>query len=83
MSLMSHLKEALSEDGQGSYSRYCGAASVVASIAWVTYLVFKNHALPDLGGVAGFIASGNAAYAANQAKNAVNKIRGTDQNGQQ
>ena len=75
-SFIQHCKEALSEDGVGSYSRYCGAACVSAAILWVSYLVFKNHALPDLGGVSTFIASGNAAYAANQAKKIAAAMKG-------
>lgn len=65
------LKEVLSEDGVGSYSRYTGFIIVLATLAWVTYLVIHNHAFPDMTGPTAFIAGGQSAYAANQAKHIV------------
>jgi hypothetical protein len=74
--LPAHLREALSEDGVGSYSRYAGAFSVVIAAVWVSYVVFKTHALPDLGGAATWVATGNSAYAAGQAKRVAAAIKG-------
>jgi hypothetical protein len=62
------LKEALSEDGVGSYSRYSGFMVICASILWVSFLIVKTHSIPDMGGVTEFITAGNSAYAANQLK---------------
>lgn len=70
------LREVLSEDGVGSYSRYSGAVIIVSTIFWITYLVFKNHALPDLDGPAIFIASGQTQYAANQIKGIARAMKG-------
>lgn len=74
---MSHIKSALSENGIGSYSRYAGAFVTVSVVGWVTYLVLKTHALPDLGGATAFLAGGNAAYATNQAKKVAEAIKGS------
>lgn len=75
-SMFGHVKEALSENGVGSYSRYAGAAVTLSVIGWVSYIVAKTHALPDLGGAATLLAGGNAAYATNQAKKVAEAIKG-------
>lgn len=67
-SVLPPLKEVLSEDGVGSYSRYSGFVVILATICWITFLVIKNHAFPDMAGPASFMASGQASYVANQAK---------------
>jgi hypothetical protein len=61
------IKSAFSEpDGSGSSSRLLAGACVVALIVWVSYLVFKNHAMPDLGGAALFLTASFSGYAVNQ-----------------
>lgn len=65
------LREVLSEDGVGSYSRFSGFFIIVATVCWVTFLVIKNHAFPDMTGATAFIAGGQAQYVANQAKRVV------------
>jgi hypothetical protein len=72
-----YLRECISEDGVGSYSRLSGLLVVLSSIAWVSYVVIRTHSIPDLGGVTGFIAGGNSMYAANQAKKIASAIKGT------
>ena len=67
-SIFPPLKEVLSEDGVGSYSRYTGFLIVLATLAWITFLVVKNHAFPDMEGPTFFMAGGQAQYAINQAK---------------
>jgi hypothetical protein len=74
--LPQHIKEALSEDGVGSYSRYAGAFSIVIASFWITYLVIRTGHLPDLGGAATWVATGQSAYAANQAKKVASAIKG-------
>src|ERR1700735_4679541 len=65
------LREILSEaDGTGSYSRTVGFMIIVATLAWTTYLVIKNHAFPDMTGPTMFIGGGaGSGYALNQLKN--------------
>ena len=75
--LPEHIKQALSEDGVGSYSRYCGAFSVVAAVLWVTYIVVTTKHIPDLGGPATWITAGQGAYAANQAKKVAAAVKGS------
>lgn len=73
------LREVLSEDGVGSYSRYSGFLVVCACILWVSFLVVKNHSIPDMGGVSTFLAAGQSQYAANQLKKVVAASKtGTD-----
>jgi len=75
-----YIREALSENDKGSYSRLSGLIAVVSSVGWVTYVVIKTKALPDFGGVTVFITGANAAYAANQAKHVVSVMKGSVQN---
>ena len=65
------LREALSEDGVASYSRYSGFLVVSACVMWVSFLVVRNHTIPDVGGLAEIITAGNSAYVANQVKRVV------------
>ena len=44
-------------NGTGSFSRVAGLLIVVVSLAWVTYLVFVNKAIPDLTNVEIFVLS--------------------------
>lgn len=62
------LREVLSENGIGSYSRYSGFLIIIATICWVSYLVIHNKAFPDMTGPTAFVAGGQAQYAANQIK---------------
>ncbi len=59
---MSFLREVFSEDGQGSYSRLAAGAIVLSVLSWVTYLVFKNHAIPDLTGPSWFLVTGTGIH---------------------
>lgn len=69
------IREVLSEpDGTGSYSRVSGMMIVIATICWVTYLVLRNHLLPDMAGPAAFLGAGQAQYATNKI---VTVIKGT------
>ena len=60
--LLKFFREVFSEDGQGSFSRVAQGSIVLGVIVWVTYLVLKNHALPDLGGPSLFIGTGAAGH---------------------
>lgn len=87
MAFLSFLKTVLSEDGQGSYSRFAGFMIVLATLVWVTYLVIKNKVMPDLTGPTAFITvSSGSHYLTNKASSIISSITGknTDsvQNGQ-
>ena len=49
--ILKFLKSTFSEaDGSASASRVLAGSTILATLGWVTYLVFLNHSLPDLGG---------------------------------
>jgi len=60
-------------DGTGSSSRLLAGTGVLATIIWVSYIVFKTRGLPDLGGAALFISASFSGYAVNQAGAAFSK----------
>jgi hypothetical protein len=76
--LVKFLRSVFSEsDGTGSWSRLGSLFLTVAIIGWVTHVVLKTHAIPDLGGPAGFLAAGNGSlYGTNQLKSIVSAITG-------
>lgn len=72
--ILSFVKSTFSEsDGTGSASRVLAGTSVTAVLTWVTYVVIKNGALPDLSGAALFLSAGFSGYAANQMRRAMSK----------
>lgn len=72
--LLAFIKSTFSEpDGTGSASRVLAGTSVTAVLAWTTYVVIKNGALPDLSGAALFLSASFSGYAANQIRRAMDK----------
>jgi hypothetical protein len=55
--MRSWLKALFSESGEASMSRTLAAGALVSGCAWITYLVWHNHVLPDLGGLTVFVAT--------------------------
>jgi hypothetical protein len=51
------------------------ATLVIASIGWVTYLVLKNHVMPDLTGIAYLLGGSGAMNIAQKAGEIVEKFR--------
>lgn len=75
---MKFLREVFSDGGQGSYSRLASGAVVLATLFWVSYLVIKNHSMPDLGGPSLLIGTSSTAhYGVNQIQNIVGMLKGT------
>lgn len=70
---MKFLKEVLSEDGQGSFSRVSSFLIVLGALYWITHLVRYNHAFPDFGGLALLIGT---LYGINKASSIVQAARG-------
>lgn len=65
------VKSVFSEPGGGgSWSRVSCAIQLAAVIVWVSYLVVKNHVLPDLGSATIFC---TAAYLGNKASGMLKK----------
>jgi hypothetical protein len=75
---LSFLKSVLSEDGQGSYSRTASLIIVISTVAWITFLVVKNHAMPDMAGPASFLTTGvGIHYGTNKASDIIASWKGT------
>jgi len=66
--LMSVFSEA---DGTGSATRVLAGLTVLATLIWVTFIVIKNHDLPDLGGASMFISAAFSGYAINKVEKIV------------
>lgn len=49
------LKDLFSESSTASFGRVGAGVALLASIFWVSWVVYKTNAIPDLGGVALFI----------------------------
>jgi len=46
------LADAHSDNGVASWSRIAGSVILVAEMAWVSFMVYINHVIPDLSGLA-------------------------------
>jgi hypothetical protein len=51
------------------------ATLVAASVGWVTYLVIKNHVMPDLSGIAYLLGGSGAMNIAQKAEAIVDKFK--------
>ena len=49
------IKEALSDNGVASFASMMCATVILNALLWINYLVVKNSALPDLGGITLFV----------------------------
>ena len=49
------LKDLFSESSTASFGRVGAGVALVSSIGWVSWVVYKSNAIPDLGGVSLFI----------------------------
>ena len=56
------IKDLFQDGGKWSLSRITSGITIVAVVAWVSFLVLKTHTLPDLDGPALFSGSGAAHY---------------------
>lgn len=76
--LFRFLRSVLSEpDGTGSWSR-CGSLLIVlCTLGWITHVVWRTHAIPDLGGATAFMTTGaGTMYATNKASSIVSAFTG-------
>jgi len=62
-----------SESGEASFCRVGAFIALVFACAWISYLVLKNHALPDLEGITFFIST---IYALGKGNETLQKILG-------
>jgi len=75
---MNFLREAFSDGGSASASRLMMAYHALIGSAWVTFVVYKNHTLPDAVTLTGITAFVTAPYAVNAFKNAVTAFAKTN-----
>lgn len=72
--LWGYVKRVFSDAGEPSFSRWSSGAIVLTTLFWVTYLVIKNHILPDLEGPAIFLGSGTgSSYGINRISSMLEK----------
>jgi hypothetical protein len=70
-------KSVFSDAGQGSFSRCGSGAIVVCTLSWISYVVFKTKALPDLGGPSMFLVAGvGACYGTNKIPDIMAALKG-------
>lgn len=81
MSFFGFVRSVFSEDGQGSYSRCAAGAIVIATIAWITHVVWKTGALPELTGPAAFVTTcAGSHYLINKGADLISAVKGTNTN---
>lgn len=62
-----YIKSVFSEaNGTGSATRVLAGAGVVSTIVWVSFIVFSQKHLPDLGGAAMYVSASFSGYAVNK-----------------
>ena len=71
---MSWLREAFSENGQGSASRLMFFLHSCASLGWGTHFVVHTHTIPDAATLAGLAAFAVAPYASNKMASAISSF---------
>ncbi len=71
--MKTYLQQLFSESGEASFSRVGSFLALVFSLAWLSYIVWKTHAVPGLEGLTFFIAS---LYALGKAGETVQRILG-------
>ena len=81
--MFAFVKSVFSEEGQGSYSRCASAAITLSVIGWISHVVFKTHAIPDLTGPSAFITAGvGSHYLVNKAPDIIDSVKGNGHDSQ-
>lgn len=65
--ILAFLRSTFSEaNGTASATRVLAGSTVFMTLVWISYIVFTQHHLPDLGGASMFVTSGFSGYGANK-----------------
>ncbi|VVB52061.1 Uncharacterised protein [uncultured archaeon] len=78
MGVIEWVRLAFSDNGQPSSSRVLTAASTLASIASLLFVVWKTHAMPDGMALTGLGAFASSPYAVNRASKMFGKDKDKD-----
>lgn len=54
---MNFLRGVFSDNGQPSFSRCASGVIVLSVLVWTSHVIFKTHALPDMGGISLFMST--------------------------
>lgn len=74
---MKWIKECFSDNGTVSYSRCGSGAITLACLVWVSYVVLRTRALPDMQGVSLFLSTGvGVHYGSNKLQGIVGALKG-------
>ncbi len=74
---MSFLKSIFDDRDRSVQAAHVVAVTLtIASICWVTFLVVKNHILPDLSGIAYLLGGSGAMNIASKMEDIVDKFKG-------
>ena len=72
--LLAFIKSTFSEpDGSASASRFLAGGGVFSTIVWVSFIVFTQKHLPDLGGAAMFVSASFSGYGVNKLSGVLKK----------
>lgn len=71
-------KKLFSDSGEVSFSRTASGIAVICSCVWVSYVVYKNIAIPDLSGIALFIGT---LYGLGKVSETIQKIKSVNEGG--
>jgi len=73
---MSFLKSALQDnDGTLNPTHLIAFILVIASVSWVSFLVIKNHTMPDLTGIAYLLGGSGAMNICHKAEDIIGSFR--------
>ncbi len=72
--VLAFLKSTFSEaDGSASASRVLAGSTIFMTMVWVSFIVFTQKHLPDLGGAAMYVTAGGSLYGVNKISGAFKK----------
>ena len=71
--MKTYLRQLFSESGEASFSRVGSFLALISSLAWLSYIVWKTHAVPGVEGLTVFISS---LYALGKAGETIQKVMG-------
>lgn len=79
MGFIEFVRSVFSDNGTGSFSRVTSFLVVASVLGWITRVVFKTNAIPDLSGAAMFLTTGvGVLYGTNKLPAIIDAVKGKD-----